>query len=94
MYEHFCIPVKADFSFTGKKKSSPHCLTIFSDKRHYREIIDCAGELQMLQQHQGHLTLSNVGYSVIRVLCSEILLFQNGLIAAQRGCSEFEKAVF
>lgn len=90
----FLYTSQSRFFFHRKKKSSPHCLTIFSDKRHYREIIDCAGELQMLQQHQGHLTLSNVGYSVIRVLCSEILLFQNGLTAAQRGCSEFEKAVF
>lgn len=48
----------------------------------------------MLQHHQGHLTLSNVGYSMIRVLCSEILLLQSGLIVAQRGCSEFEKAIF
>lgn len=77
-----------------EKKSSPRCLRIFSDNRHYHEIIDCAVELQMLQHHQGHLTLSNVGYSTIRVLCSEILLLQNGFIVAQRGCSEFEKAVF
>lgn len=48
----------------------------------------------MLQHHQGHLTLSNVGYPTIRLLCSEILLLQNGLIVAQRGCSGFEKAVF
>lgn len=77
-----------------EKKSSPHCITLFSDKRHYHEIIDCAGELQMLQHHQGHLTLTNVGYPMIRVLCSEILLLQNDLIVTQRGCSEFEKAIF
>lgn len=46
----------------------------------------------MLQHHQGHLTLSNVCYPMIRVLCSEILLLQNGLIVAQRGCSEFGKS--
>lgn len=93
MYEHFCIPVKADLFF-HRKTSSPHCITVFSYKRHYHEIIDCAGELQMLQHNQGHLTLTNVGYPMIRVLCSEILLLQNGLIVAQRGCSEFKKAIF
>lgn len=48
----------------------------YSDKRHYHEIIDCAGKLQMLQHHQGHLTLTNVCYPMIRLLCSEILAFE------------------
>ena len=93
IYERFCIPVKADLFF-HRKKSSSRCITIFSDKRHYHEIIDCAGELQMLRHHQGHLTLTNISYPMIIVLCSEILLLQNGLIVTQRGCSEFEKAIF
>lgn len=77
MYECFCVPVKADLFFQRKKKGS-HYITVFSDKKHYHEIINCAGELQMLQHHQGHLTLTNVSYPMRRVLCSEIGLLQNG----------------
>lgn len=90
----FLCPSQSSSFLSQKKKSSSHCITVFSDKKHYHEIIDCAGELQMLQHHQGHLTLSNVSYPMRRVLCSEIVLLQNGLTGTQRGCSKFEKTIF
>lgn len=48
----------------------------------------------MLQHHQGHLTLSNVGYSTIRVLCSDILLLQNGLKQHKEDVQNLKKPCF
>lgn len=44
-------------------------------KKHSHEIIDCAGELQMLRHYQGHLTHQ------CQLPCNRSVLFRNGAIA-------------
>lgn len=75
MYECFCIPVNACLLFHRRKYLVLIVLQCSLTKKHSHEIIDCAGELQMLRHYQGHLTHQ------CQLPCNRSVLFRNGAIA-------------